>query len=103
MQTALTGIIALALLAIVYLLASGKLTGPQGPRGERGERGPAGPGGPQVTAAPAPSNKAEVLRKGPKGWEHHAWVRVDSAAWRKAYETPGLALRSAGAIDEGVQ
>jgi hypothetical protein len=99
MQTVFLGLIAAALAAIVYLLWSGRLTGPQGPRGERGPAGASGP----AQAVTVVSDKAEVLRKTAKGWEHEAWVRAGSPAWRKAYETPGLALRSAGVIDEGVQ
>jgi hypothetical protein len=103
-------VIALYLIAAalaVIAVRMGKLRGERGPQGIPGPSGPAGESPahmilpPQVNGTPGIS---QVLKMHNGDWLHHGWVRDNSAAWQKAYDTPGLALRpSSGEIEPGVQ
>ena len=49
-------------------------------------------------------NIHEVLSKHEGHWIHHGWVRHDTPAYKRAFNTPGFALRpSMGEVVEGVQ
>lgn len=67
---------------------------------------------PAAHARPAPAsnpivelrqNLCEVLKRHPSGWKHEGWVREQSAAWQRMYDTPGFALRKGEDIEEGQQ
>jgi hypothetical protein len=45
----------------------------------------------------------EICRLEDGEWVHDSWAREHTAAYRDAYNTPGIALRSYGELEEGVQ
>lgn len=102
----------LALRRIARAIESGALTGPAGPAGtdgsdgDQGPRGDTGPPGKDailpphlMLQSPPPSTShgmARVMRLEGSNWVAGEWVRENTPAWQKAWDTPGVALMPQG-------
>ncbi len=112
--------IALCLCRIARALESGALTGPPGAAGLRGIPGIPGPQGKdghpgkdallpphlmlQTAPASTSSAMARVMRQEGGTWVACEWVRENTPAWQKAWDTPGVALLpQAGELQLGNQ
>lgn len=107
-------LIALILRRIADALESGALTGRPGLPGPAGPQGEAGPRGKDaqlpphlmLQAAPATSSHgmARVMRQEGSEWVAGQWVRENTPAWQRAWDTPGIALMpAAGEMQLGKQ